>query len=137
MNALETLHSAGYVHLDIKMENIVRVKREPGFSLKLTQNEQYCLIDYGISKAYVDDQGRHVKESQNNGFRGNLLFSSPNAFNNKGILCVTFRRAVEERRYNLRCVPPNISLIRKPAMVGGPKQSFPLERDKTDENHSL
>lgn len=38
------------------------------------------LIDFGISQKYIDGQGRHIKFKKNVPFKGNLIFSSKNAF---------------------------------------------------------
>lgn len=40
----------GYLHLDIKPDNILINNRDSG---------QMCLIDYGISEKYVDDDNKH------------------------------------------------------------------------------
>ena len=42
----------GYVHLDIKPDNILIGVRNSG---------QICLIDYGISEPYLDENNDHRK----------------------------------------------------------------------------
>lgn len=36
------------------------------------------MIDYGLSKRYVDDVGRHIPRATNKGFRGTLRYASIN-----------------------------------------------------------
>jgi hypothetical protein len=38
------------------------------------------LIDFGISQKYVDQRGEHIAFEQDVNFKGNLIFSSKNAF---------------------------------------------------------
>jgi serine/threonine protein kinase len=61
--ALEALHVAGYVHNDIKMDNI------------LMKDEHLTLIDFGCASSYLSG-GNHIHKSFNPKFVGNYLFSS-------------------------------------------------------------
>jgi len=73
---LEKLHKKGYIHCDLKPENIMigDFEKNPEFK------KDIYLIDFGISQKYIDDQGRHIKFKKNVPFKGNLVFSSKNAF---------------------------------------------------------
>lgn len=66
----------GYVHCDIKPENIMIGDFEKDPELK----KKIYLIDFGISHRYLDDNGNHIEYKRNVPFKGNLLFSSKNAF---------------------------------------------------------
>jgi hypothetical protein len=41
---------------------------------------QLYLIDFGISHRFLDADGAHIPFEQNVNFKGNLIFSSKNAF---------------------------------------------------------
>ncbi|KAI1690966.1 protein kinase domain-containing protein [Ditylenchus destructor] len=51
---LEQLHSLGFVHGDVKSRN---------FCVKLNNKHECTLIDFGESRAYVDQHGNHLPES--------------------------------------------------------------------------
>ena len=54
---IEKFHEIGYVHLDIKPENILIEsddKNDP-------RNSKLHLIDFGICKKYLDENGDHIK----------------------------------------------------------------------------
>ena len=63
--ALSKLHSLGYSHCDLKMENICA---------RIDQNNklQFTLIDFGVCSKL----GQQQKISDRKGFRGNFVFSS-------------------------------------------------------------
>jgi tRNA A-37 threonylcarbamoyl transferase component Bud32 len=48
LDAVEELHSVGFVHLDCKSENF-RI-----------MNNRVVLIDFGCMKSYLDDDGDHI-----------------------------------------------------------------------------
>ena len=70
------MHSIGYIHCDIKPDNILigDAVKNPALMNKL------YLIDFGISQKYVDSQGKHLPFNQDMPFKGNVIFSSKNAF---------------------------------------------------------
>lgn len=76
IDLLEKLHMKGYIHCDIKPDNIMigNFKVDPSLKSKL------YLIDFGLSKRYLDENGNHVEFRKNVAFQGNLIFSSKNAF---------------------------------------------------------
>ena len=69
--SIEALHDLGYLHLDIKPDNILVENLNSG---------KLCLIDFGISEKYVDDQGNHRPAKHLVNIAGNLLYMSKNAF---------------------------------------------------------
>ena len=60
---IKRFHSIGYVHNDIKPENIcIGVFANPGSSIDPVINDhQIKLIDFGISKPYLHDD-KHVAQ---------------------------------------------------------------------------
>lgn len=64
----------GYLHLDLKPDNILIGTNKTG---------KLCLIDYGISEKYIDNNGEHVVARQLSYVHGNLIYMSKNAFNFK------------------------------------------------------
>lgn len=69
LRTLKGIHSAGYLHLDIKPDNILIKQRKDQF--------QFYLIDFGLSKKYVYSGG-HYPYCDRSEFRGNLVFASGN-----------------------------------------------------------
>jgi serine/threonine protein kinase len=57
------------VHRDIKPEN---------FLISQDGKGPLYLIDFGLSKRYIDDAGRHIPRATNKGFRGTLRYASIN-----------------------------------------------------------
>lgn len=63
------MHNLGYIHGDIKLENI----------LMSTQDTfKTYLIDFGLSTKYLEPDGSHIKHSKVKKFLGNYLFCSMN-----------------------------------------------------------
>ena len=63
MEALKTLHEAGYCHWDLKLDNIC------------FDGEKYHLIDFAYSRKI-----RHSKNKKLSHFTGNQVFASINKF---------------------------------------------------------
>ena len=55
LERLEALHSAGYLHLDLKPHNIVLMSK----NLSSDKSSTLCLIDFGISQTYLKKNGSH------------------------------------------------------------------------------
>lgn len=53
---LEKLHIKGYIHCDIKPDNIMIGDGERDIELK----KEIYLIDFGISSKYYDESGQHI-----------------------------------------------------------------------------
>lgn len=70
IDRLKDLHSLGYVHNDIKLENIVIGYNDP---------EKIYLIDFGLSQTYFNEDGEHSDKVYMRKFSGNFLFASLNS----------------------------------------------------------
>lgn len=71
LKCIESFHSLGFVHRDIK----------PGNILTREGNEHpLCLIDFGLSRVYVNPEtGQHLQQRKRVGFRGTRAYASINA----------------------------------------------------------
>lgn len=76
LGLLEKLHGFGYIHCDIKPDNIMI----GNYKEDMKNMNQIYLIDFGISSKYMDDDGNHIKLEEDVKFKGNIVFSSKNAF---------------------------------------------------------
>lgn len=76
MNRLEDLHKIGFLHLDIKPDNILLGNSD--------HNGTLFLIDFGISKRYLDNEGQHIPLRKGIPFLGNVVFASKTAFFEQG-----------------------------------------------------
>lgn len=73
INCLENLHNIGIIHRDIKPENILT-------NTEININKLY-LIDFGLSKYYIDQNRNHIPINYNKKFIGNVRFASINIHN--------------------------------------------------------
>lgn len=64
------MHDLGYIHNDIKLDNILIGYKDPS---------QLYLIDFGLTCKYLDEDGRHVEKEFLKKFSGNFLFASLNS----------------------------------------------------------
>ncbi len=76
IDRLKDLHTLGFVHMDLKPDNILLGSA----NRTRLDSSQVILIDFGISKRYLNDFGDHIKDSKSVPFSGNLLFASKNSF---------------------------------------------------------
>ncbi|CAD8194081.1 unnamed protein product [Paramecium octaurelia] len=73
LSRIETLHSMRLIHRDIKPDNFV---------LGLGQQQNLLhLIDFGLSKFYVNSKGEHIKQLRKKGLIGTARYASINAHN--------------------------------------------------------
>ena len=56
ISAIEHIHSKGYIHRDIKPDN---------FMIKTNNKREICIIDFGLARKYVDENGKHVSFENN------------------------------------------------------------------------
>ena len=68
LTILEEVHNLGIIHRDLKPENIVLGRGE--------QHSQVFLIDFGISKVYKDNYGRHIPWREKKSFIGTARYAS-------------------------------------------------------------
>lgn len=68
---LENVHSIGYIHRDIKPENFVI-----GVD---SFHQSIYLIDFGLSKKYLDEKGKHIPQLENKGLVGTARYTSINS----------------------------------------------------------
>ena len=75
LDKLMAVHKCGYLFNDLKPNNILVGNHDEKDLHKIR------LIDFGISKKYLDENGDHIKQMDENLFKGNFLYASVNAFN--------------------------------------------------------
>lgn len=67
LNILTDVHKKHIVHRDLKPENFL-----------IDAKGNMTLIDFGLSKRYIDTRGRHIPRQENKSFRGTLRYCSIN-----------------------------------------------------------
>lgn len=68
MERLRVLHAVGFVHNDLKLENMVIGRDDP--------NEIY-LIDFGLTRRYLDNETKeHLEKKKMHVFQGNFKFAT-------------------------------------------------------------
>ena len=68
---MKILHARKLVHRDLKPDNIVI-----GNSLN---KETLFLIDFGLTKKYLDSKGKHIEKKQKPGLVGTARYASINS----------------------------------------------------------
>lgn len=80
LNAVEQLHTAGYVHRDVKPANFAL--HSPAASVS---NGTWVTIDFGLARRYVDENGIVMPERQDASFRGSTTYASVFAHDDKDL----------------------------------------------------
>lgn len=70
------MHSIGYIHLDIKPDNVLLGSSD----LNHQKSKLLFLIDFGITRKYKEPDGSHIPFRIDVPFTGNIVFSSVNSF---------------------------------------------------------
>jgi serine/threonine protein kinase len=70
LKVLETIHKLGIIHRDIKPDNLM-----------IKERNQLYIIDFGLSKWFLDSSGNHIKEKTNKPMVGTIKYSSVNIHN--------------------------------------------------------
>mmetsp|Transcript_39834 Transcript_39834/g.45707 ORF Transcript_39834/g.45707 Transcript_39834/m.45707 type:complete len:85 (-) Transcript_39834:438-692(-) len=73
LECLEKLHLQGYVHCDIKPENILLGRKK--------DYKTVYLIDFSLSEKYVDSDGEPLEEPAHSVFKGSISFCSRKVLN--------------------------------------------------------
>ena len=76
IDQLKHIHMAGFIHNDIKPDNIV-------FEKEVDASSAIRLIDFGETATYLNSKGVHFKETDRCIHTGNILISSCNKLENK------------------------------------------------------
>lgn len=58
LDALMTFHDQGFIHRDMKPQNLLAGLRK--------KDHQIFLVDYGVSRAYLKPDGTHTEEVKTN-----------------------------------------------------------------------
>lgn len=69
INALESIHAAGFTYNDLKCDNIV-----------IDESDNLRLIDFGFATRFRSSEGEHLSQRSMKHFRGNMIFASLNMF---------------------------------------------------------
>ena len=75
IKVIETIHKLGIIHRDIKPDNLMIKER------KTLAISNIYVIDFGLSKWFLDSSGNHIKEKTNKPMVGTIKYSSVNVHN--------------------------------------------------------
>ena len=74
LHILETIHNAGFVYNDLKLDNLV----VGDFKNSPESMNEIRLVDFGFVTRYLDKDGKHLQMKNITTFRNNLIFCSIN-----------------------------------------------------------
>ena len=77
LDKLAVMHQSGFLMLDLKPNNVL----VGDYGNK--QMHKIRLIDFGISKPYLEEDGTHIKMKKQDLFMGSFIFASVNNMNYK------------------------------------------------------
>lgn len=80
VKVIETIHKAGIIHRDIKPDNLM-IKERNTNTTTITETPDIYIIDFGLSKWFLDSSGNHIKEKTNKPMIGTIKYSSINIHN--------------------------------------------------------
>jgi casein kinase 1 len=89
LDMLESVHSAGYVYNDLKLDNLMMGLKNKKVSSSFTEENIFAtadlhLVDFGFATRYSDKvTGHHFEQAEVQTFRGNIIFGSLNQLNFK------------------------------------------------------
>jgi len=80
LDSFRMIHEAGYTYNDLKLDNVLIGDDK---DLPNAKHSLYkCrLIDFGLAKKYLQEDGSHIPLKKEKLFQGNLIFASVNTFN--------------------------------------------------------
>lgn len=64
----------------MKLDNILVGECRDEANYKYTQH-RIRIIDFGLVKSFLDEEGNHISKKRERYFKGNMIFASKNAFN--------------------------------------------------------
>ena len=81
VKVIETIHKAGIIHRDIKPDNLMIKERKTSAMSNISNISNIYIIDFGLSKWFLDSSGNHIKEKTNKPMVGTIKYSSINIHN--------------------------------------------------------
>ena len=67
LECLRAVHMCGFIHRDIKPEN---------FCVRVENSNKLCVVDFGLSKRYIDKDGDHIPHRRGKGLLGTPRYTS-------------------------------------------------------------
>lgn len=74
LTALQGLHQAGFIHRDVKPANFAVYP-----PVSAPSEGEWVLLDFGLARRYVDDDGNALAEREDASFRGSTTYASVHA----------------------------------------------------------